>query len=148
MYIINIMKRYIFKFALIFFVIFICNDLFSQNIYHTNLYVILDNRNHVDINIFGRIMLKQFYGPPNYGETPEIDKIESYYILQLYEPIIFEQGLRIETVEEIQLIYRNNINIEIITDWSYIIDGEAFFAETSHHHTPVIITINRITRND
>ena len=96
------------------------------------------------INVSGNILTKQFYGPPNYGETPEIDKIESYYILQLNEPITFTRGYITETVEEIQLIISDDINIDLITNWSYTVNGNAFFAETGHHHTPVIIIVNTI----
>jgi hypothetical protein len=91
--------------------------------------------------------LRPFYGPPNYGETPEIDKIESYYVLQLSEPVTFTRGYVTETVEEIQLIIIDNKDIELNTDWSYIVYGNAYFAETGHHHTSVIIIVDMIIRD-
>ena len=141
------MKRHIYYISLVFFVLFNANNLFSQNFYRTNLYIIPDNRNYININASGNILLKQFYGPPNYGETPEIDKIESYYVLQLNEPITFTRGYITETVEEIQLIIIDNKNIELNISWNYIVTGNAFFAETGHHHTPIIIIVNMIIRD-
>jgi hypothetical protein len=141
------MKRYVQRFVLIIFIIFLGNKLFSQDAYHTHWYTIPYDQNYVDIFIYGSLLLKQFYGPPNYGETPEIDTIESYYVLQLYEPITFSKGLKKETVEEIQLIFNDSIRKESIINWGYIIEGKAFFAETGHHHTPVIIIVNRIVMN-
>jgi hypothetical protein len=141
------MKRYAYKFVLIICIVFIGNKLFSQDFYHTHRYSIPYDQNYVHIHIFGNLLLKQFYGPPNYGEISEIDRIESYYVLQLYEPIIFTNGLKTETVEEIQLILNDNIRKEFTINWSYIIDGRAFFAETGHHHTPIIIIVDSIVMN-
>jgi hypothetical protein len=102
---------------------------------------------YIEFHIYGNIKLQEFYGPPNFGETPELDTIEQYYILELYEPITFVKGEEIVTVEEIQLLFPNGIKKEIDTDWGYIIDGKLYFAETGHHHTPVILFVDRIIEN-
>ena len=141
------MKKNICKFAILFFVIGNGSNLFSQNSNRTRLFIIPNNQNYVNVTIFGRLITKQFYGPPNYGETPQIDSIETHYVLQLSETITFRQGSFTATVGEIQLIFNNN-NTGLITGRNYVIDGEAFFAETGHHHTPIIISVNRITRRD
>jgi hypothetical protein len=141
------MKKYECEFFLIFFALIISNNLFSQDAYHAYWFTIPPDKNCVNIDIYGTLLLKQFYGPPNYGETPEIDKIESYYVLQLYEPITFEKDFETETVEEIQLIFKDNVEKEFEIGWGYIIEGNAFFAETGHHHTPIIIIVNKIVMN-
>jgi hypothetical protein len=117
--------------------------LFAQNLYRTNSYIIPDNQNDININASGNIVLRPFYGPPNYGETPEIDQIESYYVLILNEPVTFTRGYVTETVQEIQLIIIDNVNIALNAD-NYMVNGNAFFAETGHHHTPVVIMVNMI----
>jgi hypothetical protein len=123
------------------FLLYNIDNLFCQN------YVILPNQNEIKIN--GNIVLKQFYGPPNYGETPEIDRIEDHYVLILYEPISFSNGFEIIIVEEIQLIFNINKTIRNInSNWDYIVTGEAFFKQTGHHHTPVVIlVVDLITLN-
>ena len=140
------MKRNIYKFAILFFVLSNGSNLFAQNSNRARLFVIPDNQDYVNVTISGRLIVKQFYGPPNYGETPQIDRVETHYVLQLSETISFKQDALTATVGEIQLIFDNNTGL--ITGRHYVIDGEAFFAETGHHHTPIIISVNRITRRD
>ena len=133
------------KFILLLFVLFVGGNLFSQNSNRTRVYVIPAGKLEVPVTISGKLAIKQFYGPPNYGETPKIDKIESYYVLQLYEPITVQEGSSTATVNEIQLILYNN-NSGLITGGNYVVEGEAFFAQTGHHHTPIMISVNRITK--
>jgi len=142
----NIMKGYIYNIFFSFLFLFSANNLFSQHFYLTNLYIMPDNQNEIYINVSGNIILKPFFGPPNYGETPEIDKIESYYVLQLNEEITFIQGNIKETVNEIQLIIDSK-NIKFKKDFNYIVTGNAFFAQTGHHHTPIILFVYTIYDN-
>jgi hypothetical protein len=37
--------------------------------------------------IIGVLSVQDFYGPPNYGDTPELDKIEKCYLITLDTPI-------------------------------------------------------------
>jgi hypothetical protein len=102
---------------------------------------------YIKLHIYGNIKLQEFYGPPNFGETPELDTIEAYYILALYEPITFVKDGETVTVEEIQLLFPHGIKKEIDTNWEYIIDGKLYFAETGHHHTPVLLFVDSIAEN-
>jgi hypothetical protein len=103
---------------------------------------------YVAINISGRLLVKPFYGPPGYGESPEIDVIERAYILQLYEPVTFVTGYYSTKVDEIQLIIYNESDIKgLIVDSNYVVDGDAFYALIGHHHTPIMLSVNRITLN-
>ena len=117
-------------------------NLFCQK-YTTQYYLILNDKGYVDITINGNILLKKFYGPPNYGESPEIDIIENYYVLILNETITFSDGSETETVDEIQLILNNNINKNFDESLNYVIKGQAFFAITGHHHTPIVISVEK-----
>ena len=123
----------------IFILLIINNNLFCQD------YVITSDHKNIKIN--GNIILKQFYGPPNYGETPEIDMTESYYVLKLNELISFSNEINMITVEEIQLILDINNIGNINSNYDYLVVGKAFFAETGHHHTPVIILVDLIILN-
>jgi hypothetical protein len=101
-----------------------------------------------DLNLvtYGNIVLKQFYGPPNYGETPAIDSIETFYVLILHGPMTIKHGSETVTVEEIQLTSNNNIK-NINANQKYYITGRASFWQTGHHHTPIIISVDRISAN-
>ena len=129
---------------IIFYVFFILllinnNNLFCQD------YVVTSD--HKSIKINGNIILKQFYGPPNYGETPEVDIIESYYVLKLNESFSFSDEKNMITVEEIQLILDINNIGNVNSNCDYLVVGKAFFAEIGHHHTPVIILVDMIILN-
>jgi hypothetical protein len=100
------------------------------------------------INVYGNISLKEFYGSPNYGENPETDNIETYYVLKLIEPIIISEYLELEKGEEIQLILNNNIKRNFNTNLNYNINGMAFFAQTGHHHTKIILVVDDIIINE
>jgi len=99
---------------------------------------------NLNINTYGNLQLKQFYGPPSYGETPLIDIIETYYILRLHMPIFVTHGNETATVQEIQLISNNKIRNNINTNRGYNISGQVFFGHTGHHHTPIILSVENI----
>src|SRR5215831_21316136 len=39
------------------------------------------------VTLTGRVVLRTFYGPPNYGENPKTDSKETQSILLLYLPV-------------------------------------------------------------
>jgi hypothetical protein len=149
------MKRNIGRICFLFFLIFIVNGLFPQDDYdeyYIHRYNFYD-RDYINFHIYADVLLKQFYGPPNYGETPEEDIIEYHYILKLYDPITFSKGMRDDvieiTIEEIQLIFNNEEMIKIIDlNWrGHVVWGKLYFSETGHHHTPLIMVVDRINLN-
>ena len=114
----RIMERNVVKILIIVLLVFINNNLFPKDTYHHHWYIIPPDQDYVSFYIFGNVLLKKFYGPPNYGETPEEDEIEFHYILQLYDPITFSKGFKTVTVEEIQLIFYNDeIRKKIDLNW-------------------------------
>jgi hypothetical protein len=134
--------------------VFIVSSLFSQNKdneYYIHRYNFYD-RDYINFNIYADVLLKSFYGSPNYGKTPEEDEIEYYYVLKLYDPITFSKGMEdvVEiTVEEIQLIFNSDeIKRRIDLDWrGHIIRGRLYFSETGHHHTSLIMVVDYINVN-
>jgi hypothetical protein len=63
----------------------------------------------------------------------------------MVHPIIFTNGLKTETVEKIQLILNDNIRKEFTINWSYIIDGRAFF--TTVRYATSDKTIDKFSEN-
>ena len=145
------MKQKLEKILISLFLLFIVNGLFSQDkndeyyIHHYNFY----DREYINFHIHADVLLKQFYGSPNYGETPEEDLIEYYYVLKLYDPITFSKGIMEISVEEIQLLFNDdNMKSRIDLNWrGYIIRGKLYFSETGHHHTPLIMVVEYISLN-
>jgi hypothetical protein len=148
----GIMKENVGKIWFLIFMMFIVNGLFSQeefDEYYIHRYYFPYNRDYINFHIYANVLLKQFYGPPNYDETPEEDKIEYHYVLKLYDPITFIKGIKEVTVEEMQLIFYNEeLKRTIDSNWlGYVIEGKVYFSETGHHHTPLIMVVDRINLN-
>ena len=68
-----------------------------------------------------------------------------YIYLKLHRPVILISDTYTETVNEIQLIYHNNISFNV--NQSYYIEGEAFVWQTAHHLTPIILSVDRISQS-
>lgn len=111
------------------------------------------------VKLRGTIAEEKSYGPPNYGEDPNIDKIEKYYILKLDDPINVKgktnSKLNSETelnISEIQLSInwdnKNNIlpngDIANILNKKVSVKGTLFHSVTGHHHTKVLLNVTKI----
>ena len=111
---------------------------------------LIDKDYYWDINeiiLEGKIILKENYGPPNYGENHEEDKLESYYFLIpnniiTYE-YIFEDIHEIEIIKEIQIVANPETIRKIYNDnYIYEIFGDLFPAHTGHHHSRILIQLS------
>lgn len=102
----------------------------------------------------GTVITKRFYGPPNYGETPDKDELQSYYILIPNQPInmlSLNEGdgeLNLEPivwqVSEIQLSYDKTINLSQFKNKKVIVTGTFFKSISGGHHTQVLMNLNRV----
>jgi hypothetical protein len=93
----------------------------------------------------GKLVLKEFFGPPNYGENPGTDKIETYYILVLFEPLLINLQGHIETIFELQVIFNSReVNMNIDSTSVYTIVGNLLKAQSGHHHTEVVVILSGI----
>jgi len=111
----------------------------------------------VDSSLRGTLSRERFFGPPGYGETPEIDMIENPWILTLSKPINihpskqrFEAGnfaaskfniTRIQLHSDKALIDLSSFEGQVVN-----VSGELWEAETGHHFTPVLLTVLSINR--
>jgi hypothetical protein len=98
-----------------------------------------------DSIFYGKIILKEYYGPPNYGEDIINDAVEKHYVLLLYEPITIYFKGSCKNITEIQLInLHDTIRIGDYRNLNCYIYGEPFTAQTGHHYTDLIMIVNRI----
>ena len=112
-----------------------------------------DFENTHEITLIGKIELMDYYGPPNYGENPETDKIERYYIFIPFDAIILEYNFPNNKdsilIREIQIVVEPSVLRDIYKNGEiYEITGNIFLANTGHHHTPILIHLNEINRID
>ena len=106
------------------------------------------------VELKGKLIIKTFFGPPNFGENPETDSKERSWILSLTtpinvraktedDPILFPS---VENVRELQLVlpepHRELIGKKII------VRGTLFHAHTGHHHTDVLMMVQSISSSE
>lgn len=103
------------------------------------------------VELKGKLGIKTFFGPPNFGENPETDSKERSWILSLDKPINVrgqtspDPGLNdsVENVRELQLVlpkpHRELIGKKVI------VKGTLFHAHTGHHHTDVLMDVQSIS---
>lgn len=106
------------------------------------------------VTLVGRVVLKTFYGPPNYGENPKTESKESQYVLLLDSPVdvigslndpgnVAERGVRKVTL--LVLDFKSH-PVEPWRGRRVAVEGSLFHANTGHHHTKVLIEVASIRK--
>lgn len=106
----------------------------------------------LESELSGELIVRSFFGPPNYGEDPINDAREDAYILKLKYPInvisnktIFEEGdsdITELNVNEVQLV--PNKSLKGYVNKIVKVKGVFFGANTGHHRTPVLLDLKEI----
>ncbi len=95
----------------------------------------------------GVLYVKQYYGPPNYGKTPEIDEKDEQFLLKLDSSInVFPikgsdmDDIKQFGVERITLIPAKSPTVFKQQEGKTVkVRGKLFGANTPYHHTPVLM---------
>jgi len=97
----------------------------------------------------GTVRIEEHFGPPNYGENPETDRVERVYVLTLSSPISVEANendeLNSTTYHDISRIQLTG-DIEAIKFSIYVnrrvrLTGTLFQGITGHHYTDVLMWV-------
>jgi hypothetical protein len=102
------------------------------------------------VTLTGKLVMKEFYGPPGYGEDPKTDSKEHAAILLLTSPIkvIAEKDDQFnetrDNIKEVQLINVKRIALSKFFEKKVKVTGKLSLAITGHHHTDVLIEIDDI----
>lgn len=103
------------------------------------------------VELEGKLSIKTFFGPPNFGENPETDSKEMTRILSLDKPINVRSkdetdsvlGPSVENVRELQLIFDGPL--KKLVGKKLIVKGTLLHAHTGHHHTDVLLDVESIS---
>lgn len=105
------------------------------------------------VTVSGKITKEMRYGPSNYGESPETDKKEHFYFLNLSKPIDATKYLTekldssYKHITKMQLIsYDNFAGFDSLPNKDVCLKGTLFLSHTGHHHTPVLMEVIQITK--
>ncbi len=101
----------------------------------------------------GTLVRKSFPGPPNYESVRAGDSAETYWLLNLRSPVCIvrddaEPDLNPlqENVHSVQLVVqpRDYEKYKTLLARRVVATGTLFGSHTGHHHTPVLLTIQKI----
>jgi hypothetical protein len=107
------------------------------------------------VQITGTLVRRTYPGPPNYESIRKGDKAETYWLISLDSTACVnenkaksEPNLEQSNIKNIQLVFdavecRHCRSLE---DKKVIGTGTLFGAHTGHHHTPVLMTVDRLQR--
>lgn len=123
----------------------------------------LDHRNYFFepsiSEVRGLLTTNTFYGPPNYGDTPETDRLENVWMLYLENSINvhqlkehLEEGDNNSTqfnISRIQLvIFDKNPEFKNFNNKKVKVRGTFFGANTGHHYTPILMIVKNIVSDE
>jgi Domain of unknown function (DUF4431) len=103
------------------------------------------------VQLAGVIALKSYFGPPNYGEDPKTDSIETQAVLKLSSPLCVQADPQDHSPAEsdqtmVTLVPLGKMDLGTYAGSVVVVIGTLFHANTGHHHTPVLLQIERIER--
>ena len=107
------------------------------------------------VKLSGILVRKTFPGPPNYEDIHRGDRPETYWLLNLPQPVCVDEDKRDpdlnpahDGIRIVQLVltgeaykkYKNLVGKRVVAT------GTLFCEHTGHHHTPVLLTVNALAR--
>lgn len=105
-----------------------------------------------NVSLLGTITVASAFGPPNFGETPEQDRKETYFVLSTLCPIRMRDsdGSQLPDTEKVQLILpgdKSELHAKIkeaIGHAKIKVSGKAYPATTGHHHESIILVLGTV----
>lgn len=100
------------------------------------------------VTLEGDVRRERHYGPPNYGETPERDRIEEAVILRLRQPLCAsrEPGAACggqDVHGSIHLVLSREGLAMASIEGCVAVTGPLFRAHTGHHRRAILMSVDR-----
>ncbi|CEK11198.1 DUF4431 domain-containing protein [Legionella hackeliae] len=96
------------------------------------------------VKLIGELRSQTFPGPPNYSSVAEGDKPESYWVLHTKDSYCGQGKERTHTFQ-LLLNSKQYKSQRTLLNKNIIVTGTVFFAETGHHHTPILIEVKQLS---
>jgi hypothetical protein len=103
------------------------------------------------VQLSGNVAVEEHYGPPNFGETPAIDKKEGVIILNLDAPIDVTPGSQssanvssFNDVQHIQLLGQQTLQLMHLGGRHIILRGRLFEKQSGENFTDVLMNVGEI----
>jgi len=107
------------------------------------------------VTLVGRLQVGEFFGPPNYGESPDTDRLERTYYLQLPAP----PGIQVDRLQLpedadssaawfhfVQLIVPDSLSSRArqLVGQRVAATGVLLTGVTGHHRTPLLLDVQTL----
>lgn len=96
------------------------------------------------ITVIGNVDKETFPGRPNYESIENGDTPETYWVLTL------DDGICVNGLSERQTAFQLFWSLDkkrLYESGKYRISGKTMAAVTGHHHTPILIEVDRVASN-
>ena len=101
------------------------------------------------VELRGTLVVRTFFGPPNYGENPKTDSKEQQLILLLGSPVNVRGQVgddvtvnaSVRNARRVTLVPNENYPSKKFVGRRVIVKGTLFHAHTGHHHTEILIMV-------
>ena len=104
------------------------------------------------VRLSGLLSLEEHYGPPNFGETPDVDVSERIIVLKLDSPIVVtadpSDGANRDSfsnVKKVQLSGSVVSGLYARVGNHVVVEGSLFEKQSSEHFTDVLMTARSVT---
>jgi len=98
----------------------------------------------------GTLRVELYYGPPNFGETPETDAKEYSYILYPEKVINVIQtsessyfNVTTKDITKFQLAPMEQVSLKPFVDKRITVTGQFYGSHTGYHHTDVLMAVSK-----
>jgi hypothetical protein len=101
------------------------------------------------VKLRGVIHSKEFYGPPGYGESPDVDAREKQAMLVLDQPLCVAASADQDAAlaqHEVTLVPALGESLTSYAGAHVLVTGTLFHAHTGHHHTEVLVQLDGLPR--
>jgi len=95
----------------------------------------------------GKVAIRTFFGPPNFGENPETDSRETQAILIAAKPVCVNANdeYDVETNQtDVTLVPPRGVNWKTYAGKQVTVHGSLFHADNGHHRTTILMQVARI----
>jgi hypothetical protein len=97
------------------------------------------------VTLEGTIVYETFFGPPDYGEDPQTDALETQAILKLWTPVCSvaaDTHPGVADQREVTLVPGSGVHFA--NGQRVRVRGGLFVAHTGHHHTPLLLSVESL----
>jgi hypothetical protein len=92
----------------------------------------------------GKIISKENHNFSIYRENKENNSIERCYNLLLNKPLELKINGANKDINEVQILFENNIDKEFSHEDTFYIYGNLFLKTSAYHYSEVLISVNKI----